>query len=55
MGNTHGLIRLRNAALMLLALGAAATGHMFVQEIGEALAGAWTKATVDEGAGRLQG
>ncbi|SDQ03654.1 hypothetical protein SAMN04489742_0136 [Arthrobacter crystallopoietes] len=42
MGKT--VSRLGYAALALLALGAAATGHMIVQEMGEALAGAWTTA-----------
>jgi hypothetical protein len=40
MGKTA--FRFGYAALTLLALGTAATGHMIVQEIGEALAGAWT-------------
>lgn len=48
MGKTA--FRFGYAALALLALGAAAAGHMIVQEMGEALAGAWSTAEGDTAA-----
>ncbi|WP_264668849.1 hypothetical protein [Arthrobacter sp. VKM Ac-2550] len=50
MGKTAN--RFGYAALALLALGAAATGHMIVQEMGEALAGLWTAADDEATAAR---
>lgn len=53
MGKTA--FRFGYAALALLALGAAATGHMIVQEIGEALAVGWTTADGEAAAARSHG